>query len=285
MSATVARRAVDDAAAGAYPARIMLRDLGDGLVMRRATEADAERLGAFNADVLRGQDGADPAPWMAAWTRDLISGRHPTFRADSALLVEDPREKSIVASMILLSHTWTYAGVPLSVGQPEIVGTRAEFRARGLVRAMFEVAHAWSTERGHQLLAINGIPWFYGQFGYEMALELGGGPRLFTPGLAAGVKQAAPPFRLRAATDTDAPVLAATSAHAGQRYLVTAPRDESAWRYMIGGRGAGSAAGSAVGMLESKAGAAGGCVGQVARLWGPGRPVREGQVRSGVSWG
>ena len=91
----------------------MLRDLGGGLVMRRATEADAERLGAFNADVLRGQDAPDPAPWMDAWTRDLISGRHPTFRADSALIVEDPREKSIVASMILLSHTWTYAGVPL----------------------------------------------------------------------------------------------------------------------------------------------------------------------------
>ena len=143
----------------------MLRDLGGGLVMRRATEGDAERLGAFNADVLRGQDAPDPAPWMDAWTRDLINGHHPTFRADSALVVEDTRTKNVVSSMMLLSHTWTYAGVPLSVGQPEVVGTRADFRGRGLVRAMFEVAHAWSAERGHQLLAINGIPWFYRQFG------------------------------------------------------------------------------------------------------------------------
>src|SRR5437667_150572 len=115
---------------------------------------------------------------MGAWDRDLIEGRHPTFRPESALLVEDTRGKSIVSSMVLLSHTWTYAGVPLSVGQPEIVGTRAEFRGRGLVRAMFDVAHAWSAERGHRLLAINGIPWFYRQFGYEMALELGGGWRV-----------------------------------------------------------------------------------------------------------
>src|SRR5438477_11092669 len=120
-------------------------------------------------------------------------------------------------------------------------------------------------ERGHRLLAINGIPWFSRQFGYEMALELGGGPRLFTPGLAAGVKQAAPPFRLRAATDADAPVLAATSAHAGRRYLVTAPRDEGAWRYMIGGRSAGSAASSAVRIIESQAGDAGGLRGPVPR--------------------
>src|SRR6267142_2052746 len=139
---------VDAGAGRAYPARIMLRDLGDGLVMRRATEADADRLGEFNADVLRAQDAPDPAPWMGAWTRDLISGRHPTFRADSALVVEDTRAKSIVSSMVLLPHTWAYGGVPVSVGQPEIVGTRAEFRGRGLVRAMFDVAHAWSAARG-----------------------------------------------------------------------------------------------------------------------------------------
>src|SRR5207248_1868921 len=214
-------------------------------------------------------------PWMDAWTRDLISGRHPTFRADSALVVEDPREKSIVASMILLSHTWTYAGVPLSVGQPEIVGTRAEFRARGLVRAMFEVAHAWSAERGHQLLAINGIPWFYRQFGYEMALELGGGPRLYTPGLAVGVRQTQPPYRVRPATDADAPFLAATSAHAGRRYLVTAPRDAAAWRYVVSGRSSGSAVCDEVRIVESETGEPAGYLEHVSRLWGPSLHVRE----------
>src|SRR6266550_755436 len=140
--AATVTRAVDGGAGGAYADRIMLRELGDGLVMRRATEADAERLGQFNADVLRGQDAPDPAPWMDAWTRDLVGGRHPSFRADSALI---------------------------AVGQPEIVGTRPELRGRGLVRAMFDVAHGWSAERGDQVLAINGIPWFYRQFGYEMA--------------------------------------------------------------------------------------------------------------------
>lgn len=262
----------------------MLRDLGDGLVLRCATEADAERLGEFNADVLRGQDARDPASWMAVWTRDLISGRHPTFRADSALVVEDTRAKSIVASMVLLSHSWTYGGVPISVGQPEIVGTRAELRGRGLVRAMFDVAHASSAERGHQVLAINGIAWFYRQFGYEYALELGGGPRLYTAGLAASVKQEHPPYRLRPATDGDAPFLAATSAHGARRYLVTAPRDEAAWRYVIGGRSAGSAMDDRVRIIESQSGEPAGYVQHVSRLWGPGLTVREIEVRPGVSW-
>src|SRR5262249_40064464 len=212
----------------------------------------------------------DPAPWMGAWTRDLISGRHPTFRADSALVVEDTRAMSIVWSRVLLSRSWTYGGVPISVGQPEIVGTRAEFRGRGLVRAMFDVAHAWSAERGHQLLAINGIPWFYRQFGYEMALELGGGPRLYTPGLAAAVQAERPPYRLRAASEADAPFLAATSAHGARRYLITAPRDAAAWRYVIGGRSAGSAMDDQVRIIESQTGDAAGYVEHVGRLWGPG---------------
>src|SRR5437764_1297856 len=121
--------------APSYPALIMLRDLGDGLVMRPATEADADRLGEFNADVLRAQDAPDPAPWMGAWTRDLISGRHPSFRADSALIVEDTRAKAIVSSMVLLSHTWAYGGVPVSVGQPELVGTRTGVRGHRRLRA------------------------------------------------------------------------------------------------------------------------------------------------------
>jgi len=252
--------------------------------MRSATPADADALAEFNADVLRFQDSPEPAAVMADWTRDLITGRHPTFRADSAVLVEDTRAKTIVSSMVLLSHTWSYAGVPLSVGQPEIVGTRAEFRGRGLVRAMFDVVHGWSAERGQQLLAINGIPWFYRQFGYEMALELGGGPRLYTIGLAAGVKQAQPPYRVRPATDADAPFLAATSAHAGRRYLLTAPRDAAAWRYVVSGRSAGSAAHNEVRIVESAAGEPAGYLEHPPRLWGTALAVRELEVASGVSW-
>ena len=37
---------------------------------------------------------------------------------------------------------------PRVVGRPEAVGTRPEYRRRGLVRAQFEVIHAWSAERG-----------------------------------------------------------------------------------------------------------------------------------------
>src|SRR2546428_8946832 len=107
-----------------------------------------------------------------------------------------------------------------------------------------------------------------------MALDLGGGPRLYTAALAAGVRQATPPYRLRPATGADAPFLAATSAHAGRRYLVTAPRDAAAWRYVVSGRSAGSAARNEVRIVESEAGEPAGYLEHVPQRRGRGLPVR-----------
>jgi hypothetical protein len=39
----------------------VIRDLGDGLVLRRATADDEKPLAAFVGDVLRTQDGAEPS--------------------------------------------------------------------------------------------------------------------------------------------------------------------------------------------------------------------------------
>src|SRR5262249_59620731 len=125
---------------------------------------------------------------------------------------------------------------------------------------------------------------FRGILGEERAGGRGGGPRLHPPGLAAAGKQAPPQSRVRPATNADAPFLAATSAHGARRYLVTAPRDEAAWRYIIGGRSAGSAMDDQVRIIESQAGDPAGYLEHVGRLWGPGLTVRSVEVRPGVSW-
>ncbi len=62
----------------------MIRDLGDGLVLRCATDNDAEPLAVFVGDVLRVQDSAEPNRALTAWERDLIGGRHPSFRPQDA---------------------------------------------------------------------------------------------------------------------------------------------------------------------------------------------------------
>lgn len=108
--------------------------------------------------MLRPQDTSQPSEGIGAWTRDLFQGRHPTFRPDCATIVEDTRSKAIVSSVLLISQTWAFGGVPIAVGQPELIATHPDYRERGLVRAQLEVVHGWSAARGHQLLAINRHP-------------------------------------------------------------------------------------------------------------------------------
>ena len=64
-------------------------------------------------------------------------------------------------------------------GLPELVGTHPDYRRRGLVREQFEVLHRWSEERGHLMQAIGGIPYYYRRFGYEMAVYMGDGHRIY----------------------------------------------------------------------------------------------------------
>ena len=150
----------------------ILRDLGDGLVLRRSRTEDVEALVEFNRSIHT--DNEPDAQCIAAWTRDLLTRPHPTFHPDDFTIVEETATGRIVSTMNLISQTWSYEGIPFGVGRPELVGTLPEFRNRGLVRAQFEEVHKWSAERGELVQAITGIPFYYRQFGYEMALDLDG---------------------------------------------------------------------------------------------------------------
>lgn len=74
------------------------------LVLRRATLADRDALVAFNADVLRYQDASEPDPGVAAWTQDLLDGRHPQVGLDDFSVVEDTQSGRIVSSLCLISQ-------------------------------------------------------------------------------------------------------------------------------------------------------------------------------------
>jgi Acetyltransferase (GNAT) domain len=257
-----------------------VHDLGNGLVVRTATAADAEPLAAFVGDVLRAQDSDTPDRRMAAWSRDLLEGRHPSFGAADATVVTD-RAGAIVSCLHFVSQTWAYGGVPISVGQPELIGTAAEHRGRGLVRAQFEVIHRRSAERAHQLLAVSGIPWFYRQFGYEMAIERGGGPSVHVATLQPPERPAG--WAVRAAATRDTAFLAETGTAAGGRALVTVPRDAALWRYELTGKHQDSAARRVIRILERDGRPVGYVVHAVA-LWGDRLAVMAFEVAGGVSW-
>ncbi len=95
------------------------RALGNGLILRRSTPADADALAEFNKMIHRDPGVVEPDEGVAAWTRDLLRGDHPTFAADDFAIVEEQATGKIVSCVNLISQTWSYAGIPFKVGRPE----------------------------------------------------------------------------------------------------------------------------------------------------------------------
>jgi hypothetical protein len=260
----------------------ILRDLGNGLILRRSTSEDADALAEFNGRI-HGNDPLD-AQRVAAWTHDLLARPHPTLRPDDFTIVEDTTTGRIVSSMNLIPQTWTYDGIEFGVGRPELVGTAPEYRNRGLVRAQFEEVHKWSAERGHWLQAITGIPYYYRQFGYEMALDLDGrrsGSELNVPKLKDGEAE---PYRIRQAEEADLPFIAELYKHATRRSMVACVRTPEIFKYELDGQSENNSDHYLMFILEDLSGERVGyfqhpnCIGRsgVSALWY--------ELKPGVSW-
>lgn len=263
----------------------LIRDLGDGLILRRSTPADAEKLGAFNA-MIHSDDGPDkPDERLAAWTSDLLTRPHPTFGSGDFTLVEEQATGRIVSSLNHISQTWAYDGIPFKVGRPELVGTLPEYRHRRLVGIQMDEIHRWSLERGELAQGITGIPHYYRRFGYEMGLELGGGRVGFEPLVPKLKEDEREPYVIRAATEADIPFLMEVYAHACRRGLVTTVRDEAVWRYELGGRSERNVNRSLFRIIEQAGGGA--PVGYLAHPWfdwNLGLVLFEYELKPGVSW-
>ena len=260
------------------------RDLGNGLILRRSTLADAEPLADFNKMIFREPPATEPDEFVAAWTRELLNGSHPTFGASDFMIVEEAATGRIVSSMCLISQTWTYDGIPFGVGRPELVGTEPAYRKRGLVRAQFEVMHALSAQRGEMVQAITGIPFYYRQFGYEMAMGLGGG-RLGNAANVAKLKDGEDEsFRLRAVVEADLPFVLELDAHAASQNLIYCLRDAALWRYELWGKREKNGNRLDWFIIETAAGVAVGLLGSSITMWGTRLGITHLELKPGVSW-
>ncbi len=261
---------------------LLPRTLDGELVLRRSAPQDAERLGEFNAGI-HGENEQD-ARAVAAWTRDLLNGKHPTFGVDDYTIVEDPHTGKIVSSLNLISQTWTYAGIPFGVGRPELVGTDPEYRCRGLVRLQFDVIHAWSAERGHLLQGITGIPYYYRQFGYEMTVSLGGEAIAYpvnVPPLAEGQSE---PYNIRAAQEQDLPFIASTYAYGCRRSLLSASWDAALWRHELLEKSPENVNLNVLKLIETPDGEPLGYLSLAYGLWGTAYALKQFELKPGVSW-
>jgi hypothetical protein len=263
---------------------MILRDLGDGLVLRRATLKDSQALVAFNSRIHSEEVDGKPNDYVGAWTRDLVEVLHPTFSVGDFTVVEDTRKGEIVSTMNLISQTWSYSGVEFKVGRPELVGTHPDYRKRGLVRAQFEIVHQWSAERGELLQAITGIPYYYRLFGYEMALNLSGGRAGYKPLVPKLKEGETESYHLRPATEGDLSFINNLYAHGCRRSLVSCRRDEAIWRYELLGRSKDNVNRSNLCVIETPQGEAVGFLAHPPFTWGAMMAATAYELMPGISW-
>lgn len=218
----------------------MQKQLPGGLILRSLSEgnaSDRDRLPQFYADVNTEGRSVASKNFITAWTNDLIND-HPTVTWDDIFVVVDPAQDDRIASAtLLIPQTWRYEDVEVPVGRPELVGTLPEYRGQGLVRALFDVVHERSAALGHELQVITGIPHFYRQFGYTMAVDLAD-PHAAFPlhTLVDPAPDYQPSFTLRPATEADIPSISAWYDYMARERLLTERRSADEWRYEILGR-------------------------------------------------
>jgi hypothetical protein len=212
------------------------RDLGGGLVLRWSTAADVERIGELYSYVFRGKPEDPPNHTINAWTHDLMGGRHPLIGPGDFAVVENTDGGAIVAATCLIRQTWEYGGIAFPAGRPEIVATMPDFRNRGLIRSIFELIHARSAAEGQLAQGITGINYYYRQFGYEYALDLGGRRSVYLAAIPQLKPGETEPYALRDATLADIPQVMALYDRERARGPVSAQIDADYWRWLMEGQ-------------------------------------------------
>jgi predicted N-acetyltransferase YhbS len=195
--------------------------LPGGLQLRTAASVeDVERVAAFNAQI----HGAGVGPM----TRALFL-HHPATRGRDLVFVED-KDGTVVSSLCVIPWTWSVAGVALPAGELGIVGTLPSHRRQGLIRTQVEYFRTRLAERGCLLSHLQGIPYYYRQFGYTYALPLNANVRLELRDVPA---EPAPAVDIRQASAADIPALAQLYAEAARDLDIHAVRDRAIWEYLF----------------------------------------------------
>lgn len=200
------------------------RPLGHNLILKSLhSEQDIDRLAAFNAHI-----HGDP---LIPMTQGLIR-LHPHSRPEHWLFVEELSTGRIISSLCLLHWNWRYEEVTLRAGEMGIVGTLAEYRNRGLIRALVTRFKELLQEGQYDLSMIQGIPYFYRQFGYEYALPLEAQWRLPLHHIPPAAEKDQP-YRFRPATQSDIPDLMRLYQESTQLLGLCTVRTAPVWEYLL----------------------------------------------------
>ena len=200
-----------------------VQPLGDGLTLRTAAcPADVDNVARLLGEVF--------GPDVPSMTRHLFLD-HPNTSGRDLIFVEDEHSGEVVSTLCVIPWMLSYAGVIIPAGEMGCVATRETHRQRGLIRTQVGFFKQRLRERGCLLSHIQGIPYYYRQFGYEYAVPLDGDLRLGLHEGPAALEDGA--FTFREATPNDIPLLAGFYDQAASDVVISAMRPAAIWQYLL----------------------------------------------------
>jgi predicted N-acetyltransferase YhbS len=200
-------------------------NLGQDLILRTIRdEQDIERYTAFHTALVSQTEGITCA---------YLLRHHPEISYRDFLVVEDKRTGEMVSTICLIPWHCRYEDVVLDVAMLEMVLTHPDYRHHGLVRTQIKRFHEMVNERDIDLSIIEGIPYYYRQYGYGYACEhwmRDTLPAWRIPDQSAGQWY---PCRLRPAMVDDVPVLTRLYQEAMARLHIQTLRSPDYWRFLL----------------------------------------------------
>jgi len=184
---------------------------------RLETDDDIEQYLELIRNVFGQTSGADTL------AKNLID-HHPKMTLKNFFVMK--HQGRIIATLNLIPVQWSIGGIPLKVAEMGHVATLAEYRYRGLQRTLANEFHKEVERQGYDLCAIEGIAYFYRQFGYEYALPLLEETKIRLDQLPTSSAKA----NIRPFTRGDIHEAAQRLARSQERFYVHTIRDERIWR-------------------------------------------------------
>jgi len=149
---------------------------------------------------------------------------HPKMTLKNHFVIK--HHGKMVATLNLIPLNWSIDDIPLKVAEMGCVATLEEYRHQGLMRRLVNEYHEAIAEQGYDLSVIEGIPYFYRQFGYEYALPLNEETRIPMEKLPDYKSKLA----IRPFTNKDIPEAMKLLTKAQEKFYVHGTRDEQIWK-------------------------------------------------------
>jgi GNAT superfamily N-acetyltransferase len=199
------------------------KTVGDGLILREVSSPDdVQRYIDLNAAVTN----------EGAIAKRLLHHHPTTTNADYWLVVDETTGKA-ASTTCLLPWRCNLDGIVLNVAMLEMVVTDPAYRKRGLVRAQIEHFHAVVAERGFDLSIIQGIPYYYRQYGYGYAVDHTPLTALAAYRIPEPSANTPSPYLIRSATVADVANLTRLYDAALAQHQLAVQRSAADWRYLL----------------------------------------------------